>query len=115
MADWKKSRTYCCSCRRWAENVEHLNCPYGSRGSLTWVDLDNLRMGCGKCKRKWLIEDDVMHCTCGYIQHTEYGDSNLDLAVGDEVIDYYDDLVYIRRRSGIVTVGYRTYYNQSYV
>ncbi len=114
MATWRKSMTFCDGCRRWRTDQAHKNCPYGTRGSLVWVNLDNLRSGCNKCNETWPLESSVMHCSCGHVQHTEYDDTSLTLAVGDEVIGYDGDLVYVRRRSGVVSVGYRSYLNQSY-
>lgn len=114
MADWKKSKTFCSSCHRWITNQGHKSCAYGTKGSLVFVDLEKMLSRCNKCNDIWLLEKSVMYCSCGHIQRTEYSDTDLYLDIGDEIIEDYGDLVYIRRRSGVVSVGYRTYHNQSY-
>jgi hypothetical protein len=67
---------FCVACQEWQGGVEHLGCPYGSQGSLVWIDLDSHQAGCGKCKMTWPLEVGRQHCgRCGQWQETIYVDA----------------------------------------
>lgn len=115
MANWKKSKIYCNGCRTWQYDIKHRNCPRGSSGSLTWLDIDNFQMGCNKCNQTWPLEDNIFYCSCGHVQKTEYTDSAIVLEADDQVIASDGDTVYVLRSStGVVVVG-RSYSDYGYV
>jgi len=107
--NWKKSKIYCRSCKRWKNDIKHCHCPRGEKGSLTWVDIENLEMGCNKCNRTWTLESNKLHCSCGNVQRTQYVDTVVALEEGDQVIATDGDMIYVLTRSGVVVVGYRSF------
>lgn len=113
--NWKKSKTYCRHCRQWHTPVAHRDCPQGSQGSVVWLDLEQMEMGCDKCHHIWPLEDNTFYCSCGHVQKTEYRDSVLHLESGDQVLATDGEFVYVLTRSGTVVVGQRDYLDHSYV
>jgi hypothetical protein len=113
--NWKMSTTFCRRCGQWKTNIQHRNCPMGSLGSITWIDIDSFQMGCNKCNSVWPLEGTTFYCSCGNIQRTEYADSAIVFESGDQVLLDDGYAVYVLKRSGTVVVGQRLYYDQGYI
>ncbi len=109
MTNWIPSKVYCNGCGRWRSPISHQECPKGSRGSVTFLDIENFKLGCNKCNQVWPLETNVFTCSCGHVQYTEYVDSEVVLEFGDEVIEVDGDIVYVLRESGEVVVCEREY------
>lgn len=109
MSNWREHQVYCRICGAWYGGVAHKYCPRGQHGSLTFIDTESFQMGCNKCNKVWPLEDNTFYCPYGHAQKTHYRDSVLELESGDEIIADYGDIIYVLRRSGVVTVGYRHY------
>jgi hypothetical protein len=114
MTDWRKARDFCNSCGRWDTDFEHENCPYGSRGSLVWIDIDNFRKACSKCNQTWALENTIMYCSRGHMQRTEYVDSVVTVEAGEQVIATDGNLVYVLTRTGTVVVSRRSFPGTGY-
>jgi len=113
MSNWQKAKVYCRKCRQWKSDVGHRNCPKGS-GSITWIDIEEFKMGCGKCNSTWALGTNVFYCGCGNVQETEYQDLAVVIEAGDQIIASDGDVIYVLRRSGTVVVGRRSYSDFSY-
>jgi hypothetical protein len=119
MSNWKKSQTYCYKCRRWYTDILHKDCPksgwFRGKGGLTWIDIENYRMGCNKCNQTWVLEDDVFYCPYGHVQETYYTDSAMVLETTDTIVKTDGNHVWVLKASGAVVVGYsRDYHGLAY-
>jgi hypothetical protein len=114
MRNWKILRSYCRGCGTWSSNVSHGPCSRGAVGSRIFVDIEHFELGCNKCGKTWLLENNVTRCTCGHVQETEFADSAVVIEAGDQIIASDGDMVYVLRRSGTVVVGRRSYLDVSY-
>lgn len=112
--NWQVSKTYCRGCRSWRNNATHKNCPRGAKGSLIWLDIANFEEGCNKCNEVWPLENSVLYCSCGNVQHTQYVDTTIAMQAGDQIIATDGDLVYVLTRTGTVVVGSRRYLDVGY-
>jgi hypothetical protein len=115
MTDWREARTFCNGCGTWRTKIWHQDCPLGSKGSLLWIDIENLQEACNKCNQAWALETSILYCTCGHVQSTEYVDS-IDVAqASEQVIATDGNLVYVLTQSGTVVVGQRSFPGMSYL
>jgi hypothetical protein len=109
MTNWKKHMVFCRECSQWYDGLVHKNCPEGEAGSLMWLDLNSLQLGCNKCNQTWDIQDNVFYCRNGHAQETEYRDSVIVAQDGDHILAYSGDLVYMMTRTGTFVVGKRAF------
>lgn len=104
-APWQQYRMFCTHCRKWRHDIQHTDCPEGSRGSLLLIDIAGWRKGCRKCQQSWPIETVAFYCRCGHAQPVEYVREIPPLQHGDKVIRTDGDLSWVQAKTHAVVVG----------